>query len=711
MNDATTAPRRLPSGNAPPAREALLAALGAVAFAALAAVRLLTLARDPWEWDEVLFTGAARDGVDVRVNHPHPPGYPLYALLARLLALAGAEPFHAALWVAAAAGLLAAVLLFRLAEELGASREAALVGALLWALTPSVWLHSVRPLSDAPAAAALFLAAERLLRTAREPSHGRLLGAAVASALCFAVRPQVGLALLPAALWAAFRVLRARGGAGRVALAALAGLAAAGVPYAVVVASSGGFGEYLAALRAQTEFVRTFDSPTARELLTPALWERWAVDPFGLPVVAGALWAAAAAGALLAPRAAARAAALFVPLALLTVPALAAHTAPRYALGLAAFPALLASFAADAAARRARFATAAAAAVLLGGLALPSVPALVEVSSRPSPSSAALEALRTDPLLRGRPLLLDPALRAHADAAGVTPLAELAPDAPLEVPRDALVATVDGAPFGLATLRVFRYADPLLAAISRARFREVRVHDGGNLGALEWSVSGPESWADGDGGVHLAPGGSLLVVTRAAAVRLRARTWAGSGGARLETCGIEGLDGVLVPQGASAVDWRARSAFRIRVAEGTLSLSDVRLAGFDPGDAASGVEDAALPAAVDEPEEGSLVAGPLVARGWGLRTGGGHAGPVEFWVDGRVVVPERIERSPRPDVAAALPELGDASAAGWRAVFAPDAVGPGPHVLTVVISGGGAWRAYPPRRFTLGPSPGTAPER
>lgn len=67
----------------------------AAAFAVLALLRLATLAPDPWEWDEVLFMEGVRDGLDVRVNHPHAPGYPVFIRLGQGIRALGVEPFRA----------------------------------------------------------------------------------------------------------------------------------------------------------------------------------------------------------------------------------------------------------------------------------------------------------------------------------------------------------------------------------------------------------------------------------------------------------------------------------------------------------------------------------------------------------------------------------------------------------------------------------------
>ncbi|HQP89196.1 MAG TPA: hypothetical protein PLL76_23305 [Thermoanaerobaculia bacterium] len=674
-------------------------ALG-LAFAAFVATRLLTLARDPWEWDEALFVDAAREGIDVRLNHPHPPGYPLFALLSRLLVVSGVSPFPAVLAVAAGAGLLAVPILAALACEIGGRERAVVWGALLWALTPSVWLHSVRPLSDAPAAAAFFLAGVALLRTAREPSHARLVGAALAAAVCFGIRPQVGAALLPASIWAATRVVRARGGAGRVLLTGLAGAAAALLAYVPVIASSGGLEAYVSAIRIQAEYVRRFDAPGLVGLLRPELWRRWLIDPFGSMPAGLAVWTAAFVGVWLRPWAAGRAIVLFGPLAFFSIPALAAHTAPRYGLGFIALPCLLAAQAVAVAGRRRPKRAAAFAVGLLALVPLPAVPALVEVSSALSPATAAVAALRS-PDLATRTVAADGALIVHAQAGLGRPFSELDGARPLPPGAAEAVVRVDGIALGLAPLRVFRYRDPLLPVISRGRYLEVGIYDGFGIGSPVLNVSGEESWADEEGDVHLAEGASLCVTTSVPELRVRARTWTGSAGARLELVSAPRAASMSFVPGAGELEVGASGTFQIRVAEGSIVLKDVRVEGRGPVDLRAAVEDGDLPVAVDDPAEGIVVDPPVVVRGWCQLAGGGRLEPAEFWLDGERVLPDRVERQPRPDVSAVRPEVGDASSAGWRAWLPEDAVTPGPHELRVVFTGGGRWRAYPVRRFVV----------
>ncbi len=577
--------------------------LGLAALAGVVALRVLTLAPDTWEWDELLFGAAARDGVDVRLNHPHAPGFPLFVFPARLLVLLGASPFGATLGIAAVAGVAAVVLVVLLARELGAGREESLWAGILWAFIPAVWLHSVRPLSDAPGAAAFFLATLLVLRASRDAEGKSLAAAAVAVGAAFAVRPHVALALLPVSLFAAREALRRPFGRRRAVVAAAAGLAAGVLPYVPVVAASGGIRSYLAAAHAGAAYVQRSEAPSPAALLTAAVWERWLVDPFGGPAPAALAWIAAVAGTLLAPRAARRLALVFVPLFALSVAALNPVTAPRYGIPLFAAAPLAAALGLTwLRVRRRRLAAALAAGVLLV-VALPAVPAIVEVARRPSPPVAAMKALRTDPALAGRPVLLEPALRVH--------WAELGPDVPwreLERGRDAgappgsLVVTHDSALPGFRTVRSFRYESGLLGKISRARYLSVTLQE-------------PE---------------------------------------------------------ASGVN---RDRFR--------------------------VTDDDLLSSVDEPMEGSAVREPLRVRGWCQERGGVAVDPVEFRVDGRSVVPASLVRTPRPDVAAAIPEVGDASRAGWEAVLPAGSVAPGSRVLEVVFETDDRRRVYPPRTFRV----------
>ncbi|MBL8111518.1 MAG: hypothetical protein JNK60_01420 [Acidobacteria bacterium] len=80
-------------------------------------------------------------------------------------------------------------------------------------------------------------------------------------------------------------------------------------------------------------------------------------------------------------------------------------------------------------------------------------------------------------------------------------------------------------------------------------------------------------------------------------------------------------------------------------------------------------EDDSFGASIDAPADGGVVKGNLVVSGWS-QTEGGNASVLEVRIDGARRVPASSRRVPRPDVAAALPALGDTGAAGYEETFA-----------------------------------------
>jgi hypothetical protein len=110
--------------------------------------------------------------------------------------------------------------------------------------------------------------------------------------------------------------------------------------------------------------------------------------------------------------------------------------------------------------------------------------------------------------------------------------------------------------------------------------------------------------------------------------------------------------------------------------------------------------DDGIPASIDEPSEAARVISPIRARGWCQERGGGRVEPIEFRLDGAVLGPLAVKRFARPDVAGAIPEIGDASAAGWEVTL--PALPPGRHRLRVTFRAGDRRREYPDRSFVVG---------
>ena len=100
----------------------------------------------------------------------------------------------------------------------------------------------------------------------------------------------------------------------------------------------------------------------------------------------------------------------------------------------------------------------------------------------------------------------------------------------------------------------------------------------------------------------------------------------------------------------------------------------VFLAHADSYPAAGPLEESDFPASIDEPAEGHVVHGALTVRGWSQTRGanGAPAAPaeiVEIRIDRDRRARASFARTARPDVAAALPELGSCPEAGYVAVF------------------------------------------
>ena len=56
-----------------------------IALAVVTATRLYAIAPSLWDWDEAQFASGVREFNVGRDHHPHPPGFPLYMLAAKLV--------------------------------------------------------------------------------------------------------------------------------------------------------------------------------------------------------------------------------------------------------------------------------------------------------------------------------------------------------------------------------------------------------------------------------------------------------------------------------------------------------------------------------------------------------------------------------------------------------------------------------------------------
>ena len=122
--------------------------------------------------------------------------------------------------------------------------------------------------------------------------------------------------------------------------------------------------------------------------------------------------------------------------------------------------------------------------------------------------------------------------------------------------------------------------------------------------------------------------------------------------------------------------------------------------GRPPASPDGGREDAGLLGSIDSPVDGAEVRGTLVVSGWARVTGQDLT--VRVLLDGVERKADEFRRTSRPDVAAAVPELGSCATAGYEARVVPRPEEAGPHELAVVFrSNDGRERHYPGRRITI----------
>lgn len=200
--------------------------------------RLLLLPDGPWEQDEAIFAAGVLD-FSVTAHRPHPPGFPGWIALGKLVLPLVGDPLLALRLLSCAASVcmfvLGAVCLRRFVAA-----EIAWAAAAAHAFVPGVWFHAPRAFASTPALALLVLAI--WLWSRPEPRRVALGFAVVAAAVL--VRPQLLLVagvILAAAIWYR-RGMRRAVSVGLVGAASLVGIAVL-----VMVVDTGGLDPLLSA--------------------------------------------------------------------------------------------------------------------------------------------------------------------------------------------------------------------------------------------------------------------------------------------------------------------------------------------------------------------------------------------------------------------------------------------------------------------------------
>jgi hypothetical protein len=359
-----------------------------------AATRFLAMARSLWDWDEALFCLGMRS-YDVTSHHPHPPGFPVYIGLGRIVRTIIHSDFRALQAVNLLAGMLVFPAIFFLARELRLSFVTATIAGTLCAFFPNVWFFGGGAFSDVPSLVLVVFAVAFLFRGCRD-ANAYLIGAALL-ALAAGIRPQnflIGLA--PGALATRYR---ARAAWRDVVFAALVGAITVGVAFGGAVAATGGIKPYFDAAKEHGKYITRVDS--FRSPTRPPLWrlfDRFFIKQYeSLPLgfITSIFVAISIAGAIASrDRALGWLALTFGPFAVLAWMMLDRYSINRFSIGYCPLFAILAADGIRRATRLWPRAEPLVGAALIASFFVWTLPALAAVRDTISPSVLAVEAVR-----------------------------------------------------------------------------------------------------------------------------------------------------------------------------------------------------------------------------------------------------------------------------------------------------------------------------
>lgn len=207
-----------------------VAAVGAVTATLAATLATRSISLD--DQDSVNFA-LALDGFDVAAHQPHPPGYPVYVFLGRLLRPLTPDPVVCLTTLSAVSGAAGLALLYALVRRIAGPRTA-LLALGFTALMPLYWLNSAMALSDIPALTFAVAACLALLGGSGRSTSRSLPGGAFLVGLAAGVRLHTAALLVPVLAVAFLKRLGTGSLRRKAAVAFLAGVAAWLVPMLVV---------------------------------------------------------------------------------------------------------------------------------------------------------------------------------------------------------------------------------------------------------------------------------------------------------------------------------------------------------------------------------------------------------------------------------------------------------------------------------------------
>lgn len=152
--------------------------------------------RSPLNWDAAQFVLGV-EHFSVHMHQPHPPGYPLFIAMGKLLNVV-MTPHAALVLISAVFGALSVVALYLLARDLWPERkEIAFLVACAWIFNPLFWLYRETAVTYTIDAASGLIIAWLALRTLHERRHRYSIASVVVIAVASGFRPSLLVLLFP----------------------------------------------------------------------------------------------------------------------------------------------------------------------------------------------------------------------------------------------------------------------------------------------------------------------------------------------------------------------------------------------------------------------------------------------------------------------------------------------------------------------------------